>query len=134
MDAAVAQNRCLMTCLLNVYVLKPASGVARRSLSRGTNHNNEPLRSHIEQLQAMRAFDRALDLEHHPPAMAATLVFQRSPSPCSVPAVSFAELDRETVRLAGQPLHARRIAVRGLQRLGGPVAAKLDARRRRQSR
>src|SRR5688572_4515722 len=48
----LAQNRCLMTCLLNVYVLKADSGVATRSLPRGTNHSSEPLRWQIEQLQA----------------------------------------------------------------------------------
>jgi hypothetical protein len=46
------QNRCWMTCLLNVYVLKLDSGVVMRSLARGTNHSSEPLRSHIEQLHA----------------------------------------------------------------------------------
>src|SRR5688572_16353092 len=48
----LAQNRCLITCLLNVYVLNPDSGVFSRSLSRSTNHSSEPLRAHIEQLQA----------------------------------------------------------------------------------
>ena len=45
------QKRCLMTCLLKVYVVSSDSPVSFRC-SRGTNHNSEPRFEHIEQLQA----------------------------------------------------------------------------------
>jgi hypothetical protein len=47
------QKRCLIACLLKVYVAAALSGVSRQSLSRGTNHISVPLRWQMEQLQAM---------------------------------------------------------------------------------
>ena len=51
MHAAVRAEAMLDVCLLNVYVLAFASGVSSFSRSCGTNHNSEPLRWQIEQLQ-----------------------------------------------------------------------------------
>ena len=44
------QNRCLMTCLLNVYVVSSDSPVSF-ICSRGTNHSSEPRFEQMEQLQ-----------------------------------------------------------------------------------
>src|SRR3569832_1887962 len=46
-------KRCLIACLLNRYVAALSSGVLSLNLSMGTNHRSEPLRWHIEQLQAI---------------------------------------------------------------------------------
>src|SRR3546814_16790909 len=46
----VAQKRCLIACLLNVYVDSSSSPAVTRSVSRGTNHNSQTLRWQIEQL------------------------------------------------------------------------------------
>src|SRR6185436_15083967 len=119
------QNRCLMTCLLNVYVLKPDSGVWRRRLARGTNHNSEPLRSHIEQLHARPLSIVPSTSNATRPQWQLPLYFMHPPS--SVAAIAFAELDGEAGRLAGQPFHAGRVAVRRCDLLRHAVAAKLDA-------
>src|SRR6185436_20898555 len=119
------QNRCLMTCLLNVYVLKPDSGVWRRRLARGTNHNSEPLRSHIEQLHARPLSIVPSTSNTTRPQWQLPLYFMHPPS--SVAAIPFAGFDGEAVRFTGQPLHAGLVACRRSYRLGSTVAAKLDA-------
>ena len=49
-----------MTCLLNVYVVKSSSEPCTVAWSRGTNHNSDPLRWQMEQLQDNAVVARVL--------------------------------------------------------------------------
>src|SRR5688572_8750965 len=121
------QNRCFITCLLNVYVLRLDSAVVNRSLSRGTNHRSDPLRSQIEQLQARAPSIVPSTSNATRPQWQLPLYFMCALSLCSVAAESFPELDGEAVRLAGQPLHPGLVAVRGADRFRRTIAVKLDS-------
>src|SRR5262245_8129011 len=116
-----------MTCLLNVYVLRFESGVLRRNLSRGTNHSSEPLRSHIEQLQASALSIVPSTSNATRPQWQLPLYFTCPPSTRSVAAISFAELDSEEFLLVGQPFHAVLLTRRSPDGLRHAIAAKLDS-------